>query len=416
MIQIITNNLDKYKGFSKNIFLISKLDEFQSLDNYKITVIDISDENIWYNKGNNTSTINKKNDLQSLKTAINGSNKSNIIIIFPQNIQYHYSYTYNSSTRSYYYDSSEKIKDIKGYFLDIITKNLIDMEQTNINYGKTYTKIGKELYQADFSFTFVNNDDIILKAENGNDITLIKKNKIVITALKLEDENKIYSLLQYIFPSAFSDNIEVPEWINDIDFYTDKKCKEDLSALDEEISALKQQKNDIELSMLENLKYKSILYETGNVLSEQINNMVSKIFDYDMTQFEDIYEEDGLVKLDDVTFIIETKGLNNEISGHNISDACNHLIIYEDKLDEDSIKENAKCLFFVAYERNKPLNERNKIKERIEKIAKANNTLIIDTKVFLNIFEDFLNKKITKGEIKDLFKDNTGIIKYTVKK
>ena len=76
--------------------------------------------------------------------------------------------------------------------------------------------------------------------------------------------------------------------------------------------------------MLENLKYKSILFETGNTLSKQINEMISKVFDYDMTQFKDIYEEDGLVKLDDITFIIETKGLNNEISGHNISDACNH--------------------------------------------------------------------------------------------
>ena len=167
--------------------------------------------------------------------------------------------------------------------------------------------------------------------------------------------------------------------------------------------------------MLENLKYKSILFETGNTLSKQINEMISKVFDYDMTQFKDIYEEDGLVKLDDITFIIETKGLNNEISGHNISDACNHLIIYEDKLDENNITENAKCLFFVAYERNKPLNERTAIKDRIKKIAKANNTLIIDTRVFLNIFEDFLNKKITKEEIKELFIENNGILLYKVK-
>lgn len=415
MIQIITDNSDKYKEFSKDKFLISDLDEFQSLDNYEITIIDISDESLWNNNDSNTTNINKRSDLQSLNNAINRSTKSSIIVFFPQNIYFHYSYTYKSSTRSRSYDKSEKIKDMRNDFIEIVTKNLINMEQTKINYGKTYTKIAKEKYQSDFSFTFVNDKDVILKAENNNDITLIKKNKVFITTLKSEDENKVINLLQYIFPTIFSKASEKPEWINDIDFYTDKKCKEDLKILDEKISSLKQEKKNIELNISENLKYKSILFETGNILSVQINNMLSKIFDYDMSQFKDVYEEDGLLKLEDVTFIIETKGLNNEISGHNISDACNHLIIYEDKLDENNITENAKCLFFVAYERNKPLNERTEIKDRIEKIAKANNTLIIDTKVFLNIFEDFLNKKIKKEEIKDLFKDNTGILLYTVK-
>ena len=48
--------------------------------------------------------------------------------------------------------------------------------------------------------------------------------------------------------------------------------------------------------------------------------MLSEIFEYDMSDFEDVYEEDGLIKLEDVTFVIETKGLNKEISGNNISD------------------------------------------------------------------------------------------------
>lgn len=187
MIQIITNNLNKFKEFDKSLFYISKLDEFQSLDNYEITIIDISDESVWYNKEHNTLSIDKRNDFQSLKTAINGSNKSNIIIVFPQNTYYHYLYSYSNSTHSYGYQNTEKIKDIKDNYIAIITKYLINMEQTNINYGKTYTKIGSERYQSDFSFTYVNNDDVMLKAENGNDITLIKKNRIFITTLKLEE-------------------------------------------------------------------------------------------------------------------------------------------------------------------------------------------------------------------------------------
>lgn len=154
------------------------------------------------------------------------------------------------------------------------------------------------------------------------------------------------------------------------------------------------------------------MFESGDILANQINKMLSKIFDYDMTAFKDIYEEDGLIKLDDITFVIETKGLNNEISGHNVSDAGNHLIMYEDKLEENGISENAKCLFIVAYERNKNINDRVDIKDRIIKIAQANNTLIVDTRIFLEIYEDFLNKNINKEEIKNLFKDNIGVLKY----
>lgn len=226
---------------------------------------------------------------------------------------------------------------------------------------------------------------------------------------------EVLNFLHKFFDDCFSKLSEQPDWIKDVDFYTDNECKKEISNLDKKIEELRTEKNKYEKMLEENLKYKSILYESGDVLSKQINDILSEIFEYDNFEFIDEYEEDGRIKLDDVTFIIETKGLNNEISGHNISDAYNHLIIYEDKLDENNITENAKCLFFVAYERNKPLNERTAIKDRIKKIAKANNTLIIDTRVFLNIFEDFLNKKITKEEIKELFIENNGILLYTVK-
>lgn len=36
MIQIITNNKKKYDKFSEKKFLISKIDDFQSFDNYEI--------------------------------------------------------------------------------------------------------------------------------------------------------------------------------------------------------------------------------------------------------------------------------------------------------------------------------------------------------------------------------------------
>lgn len=414
MIQIITDNLDKYKEFSKNIFAISKIDEFQSFDNFDITIIDITDSSLWYNNSN-TVNINRNSDLKTINNAIQKSKKCNIAILFPQNILFHYSRTYDSNIYRYKYAESQKIKDIKENFISIINNNLLNMGNIKINYGKTYTKINKIEYEADFSFINIEEDNIKMKAENNNDATIINNNGVLITTLKMNLEEEVLNFSHKFFDDCFSKLSEQPDWIKDVDFYTDNECKKEISNLDKKIEELRTKKNKYEKELEENLKYKSILYESGDVLSKQINDILSEIFEYENSEFIDEYEEDGRIKLDDVTFIIETKGLNNEISGHNISDACNHLIIYEDKLDADNIKENAKCLFFVAYERNKPLNERTAIKDRIEKIAKANNTLIIDTRVFLNIFEDFLNKKIKKEEIKKLFKDNIGLLLYTIK-
>lgn len=410
MIQIICYNTKKYEDYSKKLFEISSIDCFQSFDNYDITVIDISEEKLWYNDENSVKNINHSMDLKSIKGAIQKSKNSKIIILFPQNLEFYYYYTYIGNVRKY--SKNIKIKDMKKSFVEIITSNLIDMQNKEINFGRSYTIVENERIPADFSFLNIMDEDIILMAENHNDIVAIKNDKVIITTLKIDKEDNMINLLKIVFPSCFNKKEQIPDWITEIDFYTDKKCIDNIEKIDEQINEFREKRKEIESILNRNLEYKSILYESGDVLATQINKMLSEIFEYDMTDFKDVYEEDGLIKLEDITFVIETKGLNKEISGNNISDACNHLIIYEDKLEANNITENAKCLFIVAYERHKKTNERSKIKDRIEKIAKANNTLIIDTRVFLKIFDDFLSKKIKKEEIKNLFKENTGILEY----
>lgn len=410
MIQIISNKIEKYKDFSKQNFLITEIDEFQSFDNYDVTVIDISDENLWYNKGADTSNINQSMDLRSIQSAVQKSKKSNIIILFPQNIFFHYHYCYVGNTQKY--NSIKKLKDMKKDFIEIINSNLVSTNLLSINFGKSYTKILNSRIVADFSFSNVDEKNIIMKAENRNDVVTIKNDKVILTTLMIRTEEELNDFLMIVFPNCFEKRTIAPEWINEIDFYTDKDCKSNIAQIDEKISKLNEERRTNENMLNENLECKSILFESGDILAIQVNKMLSKIFDYDMTKFKDIYEEDGLIKLDDVTFVIETKGLNNEISGHNVSDACNHLIIYEDKLEKEDISENAKCLFIVAYEKNKNLADRVNIKDRVVKIAKANNTLIIDTRIFLEIYEDFLNNKISTEEIKILLKDNIGVLEY----
>lgn len=50
MIQIIAKNKNTYKDFPKKEYYTLEFSDFQSFDNYEITVIDISDPYLWYNK------------------------------------------------------------------------------------------------------------------------------------------------------------------------------------------------------------------------------------------------------------------------------------------------------------------------------------------------------------------------------
>ena len=111
MIQIISNDTSKYKDYSKKIFTISEIDSFQSFDNYDITVIDISGEGLWYNKENSFKCINKYRDFLSINAAIEKSKNSKIIILFPQNINFYYYYTYEINRKTYI--KNIKIKQLK---------------------------------------------------------------------------------------------------------------------------------------------------------------------------------------------------------------------------------------------------------------------------------------------------------------
>ena len=156
------------------------------------------------------------------------------------------------------------------------------------------------------------------------------------------------------------------------------------------------------------------MYETGTELNKEIINILEDILK-EHNEFKDIYEEDYKFISDNTTFIVETKGLSNEVSGQNVTDAFSHLTIYEDKLEQENKVETTKCLFFVASQRKLRISERKKVNQRQETIAKRNNTLIIDTPTFLNIYEDFLNQKISKDEIIKIFKEQFGVINYVRK-
>lgn len=409
MIQIITKETYKYKSKFKNKeIVISDFKTYKSFDLYDINIIDLSSDSLWYSNSADGAYLNDKSDLAPIKNSINTS-ESRILLLFPLNSYFYY-------YRSTYTDKflkSEQLKSIKGKFKQFIS-NYIYEPLPEFDYEKGITKIDGETFESDFYFK--EKTGLIYSEKSKKVNTILLKNGLVASTLSIFElsengdvEKRLFILLNKI--GFLLKNEEIPEWVEEIQFYNDniyikeiEKCNEKISELTKEI-----EKNNQYLKI--NYQYKSILYSSGNTLAEQINKMLIKIFNL-TEDFKDIYEEDFNFKVDDITYVVETKGLNNEVSGQNVSDAYNHLIIYDDKLEQQGIIEKTKCLFFVASERKRKIEERQKIKERQITIAKRNKTLIIDTPTFYKMFEDFLQGKLSAKDIHTMFKEQDGLITY----
>ena len=67
-------------------------------------------------------------------------------------------------------------------------------------------------------------------------------------------------------------------------------------------------------------------------------------------------------------------------------------------------------MLIVNYERNKDISERDEVNEMQINLAKKQETLIIDTKSLLDLYELLLNGSISRESIIDYINDNFGLI------
>lgn len=411
MIQIISLN-DRLKSiFLENKDIkVTTFSDYQSFDMYDINIINLNSAEIWRCNDSQISGLNIKDDLIPLKQSIKSSNTKTIIVM-PLN----HTFNYN---KLYYKDNFGSCKKLKNLNL-LITKILKDYicdEILEYTYDKCKTTINGFIFNADFYFSNINKEQILLVSDSGNKTNTYINGNIVITTINLFDfesrESAYEKLTSFIKTIYKLENEEsLPDWLNEINFFDDKIYIDKIEIAKKEIEKLKKEISDNQLKLEKNNIIKGILYKTGNELNEEIINILEDILK-EHNDFDDIYEEDYKFISDNITFIVETKGLNNEVSGQNVTDAFSHLTIYEDKLEKENKEEKTKCLFFVASERKKNIKDRKKINSRQETIAKRNNTLIIDTPTLLNLYDDFLNNKISKDEIIEIFKEQFGVIDY----
>lgn len=411
MIQIITYDINKYSEYSDKLYKISKLGEIQALDDFEVCIVDLCNKDLWKHTAGSTSNINSYKDLLTLKEAILHCKKCRILVVFPQNIEFWYNRQYVSNGR-YEYKNYAKLKDIQKDIMDILKNYLIDFQFMYITYEKTITMIGKTKVSADFNLLNYSesNFEPITFSSNSNKVTTVKKSKYTITTLNiLEDEDILKKFIKE-YCKEEGQKEEIPEWIDNIEFFNDEELKENKNKNSTKINELKASNKEIDTKLNKNLEYKSILYTNGDELVRVVLEILDEILEYDSSEFIDEKREDFLIKKEDITFIGEIKGVSSAIANKNVSQLDVHVQSYLDNLQEEGTQEKVKGLLIINHQRNKPIEERQEVHEHQVNLAKRNGSLIIETKTLLKIFEKYKLEKTTKEECKKLFKNSVGLL------
>ena len=121
-------------------------------------------------------------------------------------------------------------------------------------------------------------------------------------------------------------------------------------------------------------------------------------------------KEDFLIKKPDYTLIGEIKGITSNVKNDNVTQLETHYQNYMDTLQESGAEENVHQILIINPLRTKPLSEREPVNENQIKLAKRNESLIIETKTLLRLFEKFLQGIITTEDCERLFTTKAGLL------
>lgn len=403
-IQFVTYNEREFIDYNSH-FQISNFNNLKALDNYDINIIDLSSESVWRNKEHNTKTPTEYTvatlDYRSIRAMIINSQKSNIVICLPQNVKY---YCKCYSENHYY-----QLKDIIELFVKIL-EQIIPFSGFSIEYENNTTQIDNNEITSAFYF----NGKAFQKltyAKDSKKVTTIKYNNIVLTTLDLIKKKESNILLDFLKKiGLYKEESDFPEWLYNYEFNDDKILKCDINNAFEEIEKQNNIIKNAEKKLKKNMHFKSILVTQSSELVSVVFEILENIFEVSLEDFNDERKEDFLIKKDNITYIGEIKGVTSNVRYENISQLDVHCSKYMDKLQDEGGTEKIKKLLIMNYERNKEVDERNSVNQMQIDLAISRNTLIIDTKNLLLIYEKLLKGELKKEDIISYFSKNSGIL------
>lgn len=417
LIQIITGNARNkniHKKFEENTeYTVSDFKKPKVFEDFELNVLDLSFQDLWTSIYGNSNEIYMIKDLKHYHTMLKNNKDTKILVVLPQNITLKYYWGWSGK-----YINSEDLKNLTDFISKIVYENVYNY-WFRLNFGCNSINLSRLEITADFYFDEeeIEEEQKILKSDRSNKLTTIRvEENIYFTTLNLMKSREVLeAFLEKTNILNKSNEEKEPEWFNDIKILDDVYIENEVSQIEEEITKLQKKKENKLIKLEENKEIKSVLYQTGKKLQKIAIKMLDEMLEYEDKEFIDEMEEDYRIFKGENTFLIETKGLLRNVNGNDISKTDCHVQIYIDKLEEegkDHDNKKVKGIFIVANQRNRKIEERDKIPERQIKLAERNKILIIRTEQLLKLYEDFINKKIKTQEIIELFKTQIGEFKY----
>lgn len=401
MIQILTYSSkgDALKG--KNV-TINKIHDAQSLDEFEINIIDLKDEYIWRNNGSNTHSVNCRNDLISLSKMIENSHKTNIVVLFPTNTRYLYSYTKYDGKYMQSCELKDMLSDVSKQIISLL---YLPIASIRLVYENTKTRVSGKDIGASFYFDVSGN--IILRSQKSDKPTTIKHDDIIMSTLALENYEDVVGFLNAT--DLLHEREEEPEWLEGIRMFDDDRQFE---IIEESNNIICNANNAIAEAMgniNRNKRYKSILYTNGDELVEVVFEILSEMLGCDLSEFEDKKKEDFLFNIDDHIFIGEIKGVSHNVKNENVSQLDVHYQTYKDE-NPDIMDSQISALLIINHQKNKPVQEREAIHENQINLASRNGSLIIDTMTLLRLFEKYVKQELTREQCVNMLQSNSGVL------
>lgn len=399
MIQIINYN-GEANGWENIKF--AKLNDPQSLDEFKINMIDLRHKDIWFNDNDEITSINCINDLKSIRTMLNNSVKATNIIIYPQNC--HLSYSFGMEK----YWGNIELKDM----LDTLQKCILNelhpiLGEFKICYESTRTKIGSSQVKASFYFT--DNIDTLTSSVGSSKATTIdfrENSNLILTTLNLNTCEDVMGFLKEI--KLLEEKEEEPEWMKTFNMFDDDK---QLSVIEENNKVIKKSHENIDNALdaiNQNKEYKSILHTNGDELVRVVFKILEQILQCDLSKFKDEKKEDFAFEIENKHFVGEIKGVTSNVRSEHVSQLDVH---YQSYLETNNLNNDDVCaLLIINHQRSKPLTNREPVHEIQINLAKRNGSLIIETFTLLKLFEKYKNKEIENSECIDILFNSNGLL------
>ena len=402
-IQIITGNMI---FAANNSLTVSSYAHPMSPDDFDINIIDLSYPAIWCHRGYQFGPIDIYDDLKLLSQMISDSKKCKIVYVFPQD--YDYQYGYSGNTYEYHFRLKELITN-NQYDLGYQSSFSIYVPAIKLVFEPTVTKIKNTTYSADFRFAY-DIGEVITKSDGSEKTTTMKTdNCYYFTTLDIC--GSIEKLMVFIQEYLIDNYQEIPGWIKDYEFYNDYKTKEVIENSKNQIIELTHLIEAAESVLIENNRYKTILFSNSDQLVEVVFDILEKMLDYDLSEFIDQKKEDFRIKKGNVVFIGEIKGINTNVKNENVSQLDYHYQSYLDEVGDELQQKDVHALLIINPLRNRRVEERDPVSEQQINLAKRNGSLIIETITLLKMFELFLNGKLTSEDCVKIFENNTGLLK-----